>query len=831
MRLIFDFEANNLLNSETVDYASAPFRLKPTFSVWCLAIRDVDTNASYLFEGEDVKNGVKMLVEEATEIIGHNIIDFDLLLMKAMYGVDYYFPHTPRDKKAKYNGTPIVLGGREKLCHDTLVMSKCANPDRWGGHSLEAWGKRIGLEKIDWRGRAIELGLISASAPKGAEFAQYHPEMGEYCARDTEVNRQVFLALYQELGEWPWTDAMDLEHWVRDIVTRQSHRGFLFNQSLAASNIQWLDAEMERIRAIVEPMIPPKLMGVTEQKRYIPPAQQFLKNGTPSSFIRKFVERHEGELWEENGEWHWKACGKSGILPIPNEPLKTHAPASVSDITHIKGWLVSLGWRPTQYKERDLTCDAKKNKLSQEKFEAAVERYVAQTLASPFCNDRLDELDTTRTKLRERLLKHKIGRPLKVLTNPCITVGMDKELDGALDTLGAAFPHARLVADYLTYSHRRNSILGGGVDFDDEDDTDPEDREWNVKGFLSSVRNDGRIATPADSCGAGTSRFKHRLVANIPRVTSKFGSNMRAMFGVGEGKVQWGYDFDSLEARIEGHYVHPYPGGPEYAETLVALKPNDCHTLLATKISQLIGKAFPRGSAKNVKYGCSYGAQIPRTAKTIGCDLDTASIVWHAFWEQAAPLKALKERMEAYWETTGQKKFLRGIDGRKLPIRSKANLINSAFQSAGVICAKRAMVLHEDAIIANGMGVDFWTQNWKNKKFAQQLIAYHDEAQGEVSRELVKMKVVRINTWLSPEGKDSPEVVAAKAKLEEWKAARLAVGEVWSDIGKTDNAMYTGYCLAGQLATEAVRLAGEYYNLNVPLSAGYMLGANWAQCH
>jgi hypothetical protein len=384
-----------------------------------------------------------------------------------------------------------------------------------------------------------------------------------------------------------------------------------------------------------------------------------------------------------------------------------------------------LGWKPTQYKERDLTCDSKKNKLDQEKFEAAVNRYVEQTLESPFCKDRCAELDVTKTTLLRKLLRHDIKRPLKVYTNPTITVGMEKEIDPALLELADQFPHAKLVSEYLTYAHRRNSILGGGFDPDDVEDDD----EFAGKGFMAAERihYDGRIPTPADTCGAGTSRFKHRLVANVPRITSLYGDKMRALFGTNtkDGFVQIGYDFNSLEAVVEAHYVFAYEGGQEYGKSLTAEKPNDCHSVLARSISEILGRPFPRGTAKNVKYGCSYNAQPARVAKTVGCSLTDATIIFDAFWTQAASLKALKEKMQQYWEGVGQKKFLLGIDGRKLPIRSKGNVINTAFQSAGVICAKRAMVMHDNMLKDEGLAVDFFRDDWKNMDFCQQLIAYH----------------------------------------------------------------------------------------------------------
>jgi len=1144
MRGVFDVEANGLLDHTTIDYRAAPFKLKPIFRVWCAVIIDIDTGRVYRFAGEEeMRTGFVPLFKKLKTVIGHNIIDYDLLVLKLYFDIDYEIAD-----QCTIDGQPVEIV-------DTLVWSKALNPDRYGGHSLDEWGKRLGLEKIDWRQRAVDLGLIPWNAPRGAEFAQYHPEMLDYNERDCHVNVKLYWALLEEVGEWDWSDTFTLEQCVRDIVTRGSHRGFWFDQELAQANVRDLDEKMESIRQTVEPLLPEKPMGVTKLKAFLPPKIQFLKNGNPSSHMQKFAEKHGGTLEQVDGRWVANIFGKAWSLPMAADvPVKTHEPATVKDTTHIKGWLVEMGWRPTQYKERDLTCDSKKKKLSPEKFAETVERYVEQTINSPFCRDRCEELNTVPSRLREKLLKHDLKRPLKVYTNPTITVGMEKEIDPALLELADKFPHAKLVSEYLTYTHRRNSILGGGVDPDELEDDD----EFAGKGFLAAERiaEDGRIPTPADSCGAGTSRFKHRLVANIPRVTSLYGKNMRAQFGVDvdDGFVQLGYDFDSLEAKIEAHYVYRYKGGPEYGVSLTAEKPNDCHSVLARMISEILGREFPRSTAKNVKYGClpvdntdvltrdgwktfneigvgdfvlgyhatnkemywtevtgrhfyadadvglvgnkrwsveatedhrwlaknaysdevrlvytdelntassilnsspmrnggtvqndaaligwlladgywkwseslpcrqnrhgeklgvianvgqkkfcddvevalrmarvnftvysnggmneyridpedframakrhgfygkgkhefdwvqyvlgldgvsrmnfilafwqadgrqgvinavvvrqrpgniadaiavamalegmkttvridgegmatingsrsaytgyqtgdftptrktdvfclstacesffirqggvltltgncSYNAQPPRVAKTIGCSLEDAQTIFDTFWTQAAPLKELKEKMQQYWETTGQKKFLKGLDNRKLPIRSKGNVINTAFQSAGVICAKRAMVLHDRKLKAEGMAVDFFRDNWKEKEFCQQLIAYHDEAQLEVKRSLVKFKTFPVSEWQTKNeetGKmeDSKEAKDAKAAAAAFKAAEEeATGKRWSDVMKGPKGYFVGYCRAGELATEAVVEAGRYYKLNVELSAGYMLGRNWAECH
>jgi hypothetical protein len=801
MRLVWDIESSGLLDHTSIDYTASPYVLLPSFKIHSIVAKDIDSKTKFRFVGEkNIRKEFPRLLEGATTLIAHNQINFDLLAIKLYLGIDYEI------------GEVCTINGREVEIIDTLVLSKVLNPDRYGGHSIDAWGERLKLEKIDWRSKAVELGLIPYNAPKGAEFLVYHPEMLVYNERDVDVNELVYYALLEEMGSWDWSGPFALEQQVQDIVTRQQHRGFWFDRDLAEANIRELDTKMEEIKAIVEPILPPKPMGVTKLKQYLPPKIQFKKNGEPSAVLEKWIEKHGSKIEEYDGEFFVDLYDKRYKLPLdPEVPIQTHEPATVKDTTHIKGYLVELGWKPTQFKERDLTCDSKKNKLSQEKYEAAVHRYVEQTLESPFCKARCAELDTTPKRLLQMLMKHDIKRPKKVYTNPTITVGMEKEIDPALLELADQFPHAKLVSEYLTYAHRRNSILGGGFDPDDLDDDD----EFAGKGFMAAERIaiDHRIPTPADTCGAATSRFKHRLVANIPRVTSLYGKNMRGMFGVdvADGFYQLGYDFDSLEAKIESHYVYRYEGGPEYGVSLTAEKPNDCHSVLAKMISELLGRPFPRGTAKNVKYGCSYNAQVARVAKTVGCSLEEAQIIFDTFWEQAFPLKQLKEKMQEYWETTGMKKFLLGIDGRKLPIRSKGNVINTAFQSAGVICAKRAMVLHERKLKDAGLYVDFFRDDWRNKDFCQQLIAYHDEAQAEIRKTMVK--------WKKFESE------------EECKKFVDPEGKVWSDPVHSDAGWFRGYCLAGELATEAVREAGEYYRLNVELSAGYMLGVDWASCH
>lgn len=806
MRYVWDSETKGLLNCASLDYNSSPYSLRDKEFIHCVGFLEVDSGEYHQFVGREVYTHVKQFIlDTATELIAHNSINFDHLVLQAGIGLDYTIGCSKL-------GIPDTVGGKPIKITDTLVMSKTLNPDR-PQHSIGYFGSILGLEKIDWRAKAIELGIILPDAPKGAEFLVYHEEMGVYMMRDCHVNKRVWKHLLAEWGTWDWTSAYELEKAVAEIITRQEHRGFKFDRDKAVTLVKDLDTKMEHLRTLVEPLIPEKALTQSALDNLTPTAKQFKKNGEPTVHILNFAKKHDGEFVEcEDGKWRATLYGKEYTLPMEVEPLYTHQPATLNDTLHIKEWLVGLNWNPSGYKERDLTVDSKKKKISKEKFDIAVEKWVDQTFASNFKADRLEELGYT-SRVDIDLLKHKLKnhehmeRPLKVNTNPMLCKGQEKEIDPNLLLLVAHFPYAKELSDYLTYKHRRNSILGGKADPDDDDEME--------KGWLAVERlaEDGRIPTPADTCGAATSRFKHRLVANVPRVTSLYGHEMRSLFGVDveDGFYQLGADIDSLEACIEAHYTYRYEGGIEYGKSLTAEKPNDCHTVLAAYISELLGKPFPRGTAKNVKYGCSYNAQIARVAKTVGCSIEDATIIFNAFWDKAYPLKQLKEAMQRYWETIGNKKFLLGIDGRKLPVRSKGNVINTAFQSAGVICAKRAMVIHDRLLKEEGLNINFFTQDWINSSFCQQTIAYHDEVQCEVRKGMVVFKKF----------KDEQEA----------KAFICPEGKRWSDIIHNEKGYFRAYCRAGELAASSVTLAGEYYNLNVKLTAGYIVGRNWAECH
>ena len=296
---------------------------------------------------------------------------------------------------------------------------------------------------------------------------------------------------------------------------------------------------------------------------------------------------------------------------------------------------------------------------------------------------------------------------------------------------------------------------------------------------------------------------------------------MRGLFMADpENCYQIGYDFASLEAVIESHYCYKWEkpnaeGIRSYCASLLLEKPNDVHTKTAEFISSILNKDFSRGNAKGVKYGCTYGAQAAKVAKTIGTPLAEGELVFQAFWDAAMPLKLLKEALQKHWESN-DKKYIVTIDGRKVPTRAAHAILNSLFQSAGVICAKRSMVRWETLMKEEGLLIDFWTKDWKNSSYAAQMIAYHDEAQIEATKDLVKFKRF-----------------ATKEECKEFRKMQRDVnGMIWSEEHEAPKGgWFVAYSKPGELVVKAVEQTTEYYKLKVPLSADYIVGTSWSDCH
>ena len=810
-RVILDIEANNFLEN-MLDFTQKPLKLKSTARIWCIVIRCIDTKESkmlippYILDNIDAykrtadpeqvmkyskldvipltRESLKECLKDTEEFVAHSGIKYDLPALKYFDLLDYYIGYPDLNGANKFNNK-TTINGKETVVTDTLLWSKLVNPDRFQ-HGLEYFGKLFGNQKIEFKA-----------------FHEFSIEMVNYCHQDAVVNHDVYDLINSEKKSYEgWNTPYLMEAKLADLSLNQELFGFHYDEELSERCKIELDQLLQDRDDIVTPNIPPKPLNKGDQKQFTPPATKFSKSANRmSKHMSNFLEKIGADYNAIDDTYEFE--GKTFDLYFEG-CVKESIPSNIKDLAHVKGYLISLGWEPTEWSNRDLVKDSKKQFRDEEKFDKSLLKYAIETFEGPFKELRLEVLELPEDITQEEFIDHYktsyLAKPTKsiyVPTSPPLRVGTDKELCPGLVKLSEEIPFAKDLAEYFTYSHRRNSI-SGNVD---------EDTGEVGSGFESYVREDGRISTPVDTLGTNTSRMAHKVVCNVPRPSSIYGENIRALFGSGPDHFQLGFDFSSLEARIQGHYVYRYVGGPELAEDLLKEKPYDVHTLTGQRLG------IDRSDAKAINYAIMYGAQAAKIAKMLKISKAEAEKLYQAYWDNTPALKELKVNLEKYWESTN-KEYILALDGRRLNSRSQHSLLNLLFQGAGSIAVKYTIMLVSQYLEERGkLGlVDTDTFEESIQK-VYQMIVYHDEAQYALPKDMYSC------TFFDTE--------------EEAEAYRIESGSHTNYHLSEKNGKY--YISEPNLLTEAILdsidKAIAFLNVKVYLGMEYEVGRCWRDCH
>ena len=215
MSLIFDIETDGLLDS--------------TRKLHCIAIYDTETKTLESYSGNSLLAGIDKL-ERADELIGHNIVKFDLPALQKIY------PSFDTKEGCKIFDTLLV----SKLVYpdigelDDRNIRKGSFPKKLRGrYSLKAWGYRLGELKGDY-------------CEQDGAWNQWSVEMEEYCKQDVLVTKKIYdLLKTKYLSE----KSLEIEHKFAKIIGLQEQRGVCFDKEKAvelAANLVEEKAELER---------------------------------------------------------------------------------------------------------------------------------------------------------------------------------------------------------------------------------------------------------------------------------------------------------------------------------------------------------------------------------------------------------------------------------------------------------------------------------------------------------------------------------------------------------------------------------------------------------
>lgn len=260
-------------------------------------------------------------------------------------------------------------------------------------------------------------------------------------------------------------------------------------------------------------------------------------------------------------------------------------------------------------------------------------------------------------------------------------------------------PHAKLLAE----SFMVNKLIGQVAE--------------GQNAWLRLCRK-GRIHGRVNPNGAVTGRATHSTpnTAQVPSSKAPYGKECRALFGAPPGWYLLGSDASGLELRCLGHFMAKHDGGAYikillegdiHWENVLALglfpkgtvrdKHNDAHERA-------------RGMAKTFIYAYLYGAGSEKIGSIVnpnGSKLEQEALGKKLKARFLKAFPALKALLEEVKRAAG-KGHIRGVDGRRIYIRSQHAALNSLLQSAGALVCKRWLIELEILLSAKG-----YRHGWK----------------------------------------------------------------------------------------------------------------------
>ena len=269
MNLVFDIETDDIKATK----------------VWCIVAQDIETKKVYKFRPDDLEKGLKLLAQ-ADKLIGHNIIGFDLPVLKKLLNFDY-----------------------EGKVVDTLVLSRLFNPVREGGHSLEVWGQTLGINKIEFE-----------------QFDSFSEEMLDYCVQDVKVNTRIYSNLVRLSKEFS-KESMRLEHDVAPIIKEQELNGFKFDSVASEILLASLRERVEAIEREVKKVFLPRMLDV----KFIIPTMK--KDGTLS---KRGLRQDEYD----------RIIKTNNYEPFYRKELQEF---NLGSRKQIGEYLVDFGWKPKKF--------------------------------------------------------------------------------------------------------------------------------------------------------------------------------------------------------------------------------------------------------------------------------------------------------------------------------------------------------------------------------------------------------------------------------------------------------------------------------------------------
>lgn len=283
MRLVWDIESDAIEATK----------------IHCIVAQDVDTKKIYKWRPDQIELGLAF-IDKADVHIGHNLIGYDMCVVKELYGYDFF----------------------NKKIYDTWLMSMVLNYNRGHKHGLGGWGEHLGYSKLDF-----------------SDFKNYSEEMLTYCVRDVELNTKVYEILIQEFKDQASKKPMlakglRAEHDAAVFEAQCRMKGWVFNVDAAETLDEIMAIELRQIERRVHPKLPEMTIMVDKE----PKKAKYNKNGDFNAVTKRLLAEYLGhepkvENWDPEEEFQ----------------RSYNTQVTLGNLDEVKEYLFSIGWKPDDW--------------------------------------------------------------------------------------------------------------------------------------------------------------------------------------------------------------------------------------------------------------------------------------------------------------------------------------------------------------------------------------------------------------------------------------------------------------------------------------------------
>lgn len=262
--------------------------------IWCVVVQSITTDEVWKFrpnEMDKLRDFInKKERNKKTRWVGHNAITFDIPVLNRLLG------------------TSIALDS----IVDTMVLSYLYHPHMPGGHSLKAWGERLGDDKIHFE-----------------DFSKYTEEMLIYCVQDVSLTVRVFKALTKKMRVRGFSElSCEIEHKIRFIIDEQSKNGVLFDERAATLLLGDFESRKAQLEERIQTVFKPKLVLKGEY------TYKLRQDGTPYASYQRHVERYPRLTWSNTRRKYRTWDYEDFNIDSPKQRVER---------------LLALGWKPTEF--------------------------------------------------------------------------------------------------------------------------------------------------------------------------------------------------------------------------------------------------------------------------------------------------------------------------------------------------------------------------------------------------------------------------------------------------------------------------------------------------